>query len=95
VEGGVTVLVRIQSEEARARPFQLVIDVPGRTRDSEELRLAPGQRLERRIPAPPAGRAGAIRVSLVDPLTDPALVYRRVRLALPLQKPAPVLTEDP
>jgi hypothetical protein len=88
------VTISIESEEAAAREFLLVVAVERSVALSRSVTLQPGARLEQRVNLPPPGTRGAVRAVLIDRSGPLPSVYRRVRLTLPVQGPAPVITNE-
>jgi hypothetical protein len=86
------VVVTAQSEEASPRRFRLAVDAPGAPPAAEDLRLVPGERVQREIRVAP-GAEGIVSARLLDLSETPARVYRRVRLTLPAPGPAPVVQD--
>jgi hypothetical protein len=83
------VTVSASSHEARTRRFQLVTQVSGRPRERRTVSIAPGGRVDVVVGVPVAP-AGEVTAALVE-VGPPRRVYRRVRMALPLAGPAPVV----
>jgi hypothetical protein len=86
--GADAVIVRVASAEADTKDFVLALAIPGRAVERQTFSIAPGEAEEFAASVDP-GVAGRVTAALAE-VETPEIVYRRVRLGLPLPGPAPM-----
>ena len=88
VTAGLTWLIwSVASEEAETEGFTLRTIISGRDPVDLPIEIAPGESIEETVAVPAGG--GTLYVRLLKPTDEGDVVYRRVRVNLPLTSPAP------
>jgi hypothetical protein len=81
--------VDIASSEAKTRRFRLEILLPDDTAESRAIVIDPGETLREQIDVPRRFRDGPVEILLWDQASGGKILYRELRVNLPVPPVAP------